>query len=176
MADATTDHERFTRLFLSHEPDILRAILPFVPHRADAREVLQETAVALWRAFADYDPERPFAAWAYGFARIEVLRFLRGANRRRQLTERAAAALMGTRDEMSAELGEQEVHLRACLDRLPAAHRALIEGYYLHDRPVEGLSRDAGRTADAVYKTLQRARRALAECVRGKTFAGTDHV
>lgn len=176
MADASTDHERFTRLFLSHEPEIFRAILPFVPHQADAREVLQETAVALWRDFATYDPKRPFAAWACGFARIEVLRFLRGTNRRRQLTERAAVALMGTREEMAGELGEQAVHLRACLDRLPGAHRALIEGYYLHDRPVEALSRDAGSTVDAVYKTLQRARRALAECVRGKIFAGTDHV
>jgi RNA polymerase sigma-70 factor (ECF subfamily) len=175
MADASADHERFTRLFLRHEPEIFRAILPFVPHRADAREVLQETAVALWRQFATYDLARPFAAWACGFARVEVLRFLRGANRRRQLTERAAAALLETREEMAGELGEQEAHLRACLDRLPAAQRALIEGYYLHDRPVDALARDAGRTAEAVYKILQRARRALAECVRGKTFAEADH-
>lgn len=175
MPDPRDDHERFTRLFLAHEPDVLRAILPFVPHRADAREVLQETAVALWRHFDSYDPARPFAAWACGFARVEVLRFLRGASRRRQLTERAAAALMTTREEMAGELGEQEAHLRTCLGRLPAAQRAVVEGYYLHDRPVEALARDAGLTTEAVYKTLQRARRALAECVRGKTFAGDRH-
>ena len=174
MIESTDGHERFTRLLLANEHEILRAILPFIPHMPDAREVLQETAIALWRQFSAYDADRSFAAWACGFARLEVLRFLRGASRRRQLTEQAAVALMTTGGEMAAELGEQGAHLRACLERLPAAHRRIIEGYYLHERPAEALARDAGRTVDAIYKTLQRARRALAECIRRKTFGGVD--
>jgi DNA-directed RNA polymerase specialized sigma24 family protein len=85
------DHERFTRLLIRHEPELLRCVLVVVPHRADARDILQECSVALWRRFAEYDSERPFVNWAMGFVRMEVRRFLRTAHRRAQLTERAAA-------------------------------------------------------------------------------------
>jgi hypothetical protein len=35
------DHERFMRLFLQQEPEILRAVLVIVPHRADARDIVK---------------------------------------------------------------------------------------------------------------------------------------
>ena len=165
MADSDDRHEQFTRLFLAHEPEILRAVLPFVPHRPDAREVVQETAVALWRHFAEYDPGRPFGAWACGFARIEVRRFLRAAARQRSLSEKAAAALMAARSRGSADPGEFVGRLAGCLDRLPPDARRLIEGYYTDDRPVERLAAETGRSVDAVYKAIQRSRRALADCV-----------
>jgi DNA-directed RNA polymerase specialized sigma24 family protein len=41
-------YERFTRLLLHHEPEILRAVMMFVPSRVDARDILQETASNLW--------------------------------------------------------------------------------------------------------------------------------
>ena len=39
--------QRFTRLLLEAEPVMLRSILVVVPNRTDARDILQETAVAL---------------------------------------------------------------------------------------------------------------------------------
>ena len=50
--DDIDQHERFTRLLLEAEPVMLRSILVIVPDRVDAREILQETAVALWRQWS----------------------------------------------------------------------------------------------------------------------------
>ena len=75
VADSEDNHEHFTRLLLESEPAMLRSIQVAVPHRADAREIMQETAVALWRQFDTYDSSRPFTNWAMGFARIETRRF-----------------------------------------------------------------------------------------------------
>ena len=75
--DNSDAHDRFTRLLLDHQPDILRSVRLLVPHAADAQEIMQETSVALWKQFATYDPSRSFGQWARGFARIEVLRFRR---------------------------------------------------------------------------------------------------
>ena len=61
------DHERFTRLLIEHEPELLRCVLVAVPNRADARDIMQECSVALWRRFSEYDPERSFVPWALGF-------------------------------------------------------------------------------------------------------------
>ncbi|MFZ4767262.1 MAG: sigma-70 family RNA polymerase sigma factor [Roseimicrobium sp.] len=107
-------YERFTRLFLQHEPEILRAVLMFVPCRADARGIVQETAVALWQRFEQYDAARPFANWAIGYARMQVRRFLRSVQRESQLSEKAVEALL-TADDERPDDKETLQRLRAAL-------------------------------------------------------------
>jgi RNA polymerase sigma-70 factor (ECF subfamily) len=163
--DKNDAHERFTHLLLESEPVMLRSILVSVPHRTDAREILQETAVALWRQFENYDPERPFLNWAMGFARIETRRFLSRESRRAQLSEKAMEAL---KQEMQ---GSQEFdsalkrHLATCLGKLSEKAQRQVKGYYLEDHTPQTLSQREGRTVEAVYKTIQRARRELQACI-----------
>ena len=161
-------HERFTRLLLESEPVMLRSILVVVPHRADAREIMQETAVALWRQFGTYDTERPFLNWAMGFARIETRRFLAREKRRAQLSEKAVEAL---EQEMVGSRGFDdaiEAHLATCMGKLPDKARRLIRGYYHENRSPEFLSEREGRTVEAIYKAIQRARRDLQACIEGQ--------
>jgi RNA polymerase sigma-70 factor (ECF subfamily) len=162
------DHERFMRLFLQHEPEILRAVLVFVPQRADARDIVQETAVALWKHFAEYDPARPFVRWACGFARVEVRRFLRKTTRRAALTERAAEVLMASEDALAPTQAERERHLQECLANLPVEQRRMLDGYYAEEQSVEKLAQVHGRSVEAIYKMLQRIRRALLDCIERK--------
>lgn len=168
MPPADDLHERFMRLFLAHEPALLRSVLVFVPHRADARDIVQETAVALWRHFPAYDPERPFLNWACGFARIEVRRFLRTRQRRAQLSEAAAAALMTEDDAGAAWNEDRERRLQSCRERLAPGQRQLLDEYYINELPVTELARRHARSEEAVYKMLQRIRHALLECMERK--------
>ena len=73
--DSTQDkaHEHFLRLFLQVERELLRYVMALVPNVSDARDVVQETAIALWQKFDQYDPERPFVAWASRFAMNEAV-------------------------------------------------------------------------------------------------------
>src|SRR5439155_18371675 len=66
--------EQLVRLLIRHQDDLFRHIFSLLPHQEDARDALQETSVALYRKFAAYDPAKPFLAWAYGFAYLEVLK------------------------------------------------------------------------------------------------------
>ena len=157
--------ERFTRLLLEYEPELLRSVLRIVPNRSDARDILQECSVALWRRFSDYDSERPFVAWAYGFLRIEVRRFLRKSQRRSQLTKRAADLLMQDQQQHSDELDERNRHLKDCFDTLADDHRKLLDGYYHKGYSVKFLSEQNSRSIDAMYKRLQRIRKALRQCI-----------
>ena len=164
--DHQNDHERFTHLLLEAEPVMLRSILVVVPNRTDARDILQETAVALWRQFDSYDPKRPFVNWAMGFARIETRRFLARAQRRAQLSEKAMAALEREMDGESGFAVEVERHLATCMQKLGAKQRALILGYYHENRSVEWLAEQGGRTVEAVYKAIQRTRLDLQTCIQ----------
>lgn len=163
--DPINDHERFTRLLLESEPVMLRSILVVVPNRADAREIMQETAVALWRQFESYDPARPFVNWAMGFSRIETRRFLARQKRRAQLTKEAIEVL-----EQEMETGQDfgscvEQHLATCLSKLTDKQRRLIRGYYHDGRSPQWLSEREGRTVEAIYKAIQRIRRDLQICI-----------
>lgn len=160
--DSAADHDRFMRLFLTHEMEILRAVLIYVPHRSDARDILQETAIALWKQFGRYDPSRPFVNWACGYARVEVRRFLRRAHRQAVLSERAMALIEAADASFDAE---RERHLADCRAKLPPESRSILDGYYLEEESVEALARRHGRTVEAIYKTLQRIRRGLLECI-----------
>jgi len=163
--DPNSDHERFTRLLLESEPVMLRSILVTVPHRADAREILQETAVALWRQFETYDPARPFLNWAMGFSRIETRRFLARESRRAQLSEQAMAALEHEMPHSADFDNALESHLATCLGKLNEKAHRLITGYYHEGHSPEILSEREGRTVEAIYKTIQRARRDLQACI-----------
>ena len=166
--EAGNDHERFTRLLIQYEPELLRCVLVAVPNRADARDIMQECSVALWRRFSDYDSGRPFASWALGFVRTEVRRFLRKSGRRAQLTERAAELLLQDEQQLSGELDERERYLLNCLKTLSAAHRELIDGYYRNEYSVSELAQRSGQSAEAVYKMLQRIRIALHQCIESR--------
>lgn len=162
-------HERFMRLFLAHQPEILRAVLMFVPQRHDALDIVQETAVALWRHFGEFDAERPFVNWACGFARMEVRRFLRRAQRRAVLSEQAVMALEST-DQAQAEVrGEYERHLAECCEKLAPEHRKVLAGYYVDEESVQVLAVRHSRSVEAIYKLLQRIRFALLDCIERKS-------
>lgn len=165
--------EQFMRLFLQSEREILRYVMAIVPNVTDARDVLQETAFALWRAIDKYDPSRPFIPWACRFALNEARMFLRTDGRRRRLRDDVASLLEARRVEIAPQLDARRGHLRDCLDRLPADQRRVIRGYYFDDEAIPMLAARLGRTADAVYKSLQRIRQALQQCIEHKLLTET---
>ena len=162
------EHERFTRLLIEHEPELLRCILIAVPNRSDARDILQECSVSLWRKFENYQPDRSFVPWALGFVRIEIRRFLRKSAHRKQLTERAAELILEDQTKATSELEHRKAHLQECLERLSNPQQSLIDGYYRKEYSVGDLSQQTGQTVDAIYKSLQRIRRSLHDCVEAK--------
>lgn len=157
------------RLFMTSEPELLRYILASIPSVGDAREVLQETAAALWRKMDAYDPAMPFTPWACRFAANEIRAFLHREHRqRRWLDEDVAELLTVHQENLAAVTSAQVDHLRECLESLPPAQHELLRRYYFEELPVESIARALNRTTDAVYKTLQRSRETLADCVRRK--------
>jgi RNA polymerase sigma-70 factor (ECF subfamily) len=160
------DHTRFMRLFLSSEKEIFRYVAALIPKAADAQDVVQLTAVALWRKFDRYDPAQPFTPWACRFALQEARQFLRrdqswGAF----LNDDLVDSLVTRRAALGDEMDRRFAHLSDCLQKLPPDQRETVEGYYYRAAPVEQLAQATGRTVDALYKALQRIRQALQHCV-----------
>lgn len=161
--------EDFMRLFLSAERELLRYVIVLIPNVSDARDVLQQTAIALWKAIDKYDPSRPFVPWARGFALNAARTFLRANTRRNRLKDEDVMNLLENRRvEMSSRLDSRREHLADCLSRLPDEQLELVRGYYFEEEQVETLARRFSRGKEAVYKSLQRIRQALHECIERK--------
>ncbi len=157
------------RLFLQAERELLRYVMALVPNVNDARDVLQETAVALWQAIEKYDSSRPFTPWACRFALNEARHFLRSESRRRRVFEEDVAALLEERRvELAPVFDARRERLPDCLGRLPEEQRDLVRGYYFEEESVEGLAERLNRGVDSVYKALQRVRRVLQRCLDRK--------
>lgn len=153
-------------LFLASEADVYRYVCAIVPARADADEIVQQTAVDLWKKFDQFDLSLPFTPLACRFALMAAKQWLERKQRWRTLLSDGLAERIADRRETTLPAIHRRLgHLEACLDKLPAGQREIIESYYFRKLPVGRVATAAGRTVDAVYKALQRIRHALQECI-----------
>ena len=160
-------HDEFLRLFTVHGPAIRLYVRSLLPTREDAREVMQEVALVLWRKFGVYETGDDFRKWAFGVARYEVLAYARDKARDRHVFGDEVLELLAREAEQESDRGlAQREALESCLKKLPAAQRALLDAAYAPGARIDQIAATAGRKAMAVYKTLHRIRLALIACTR----------
>jgi RNA polymerase sigma-70 factor, ECF subfamily len=160
----------FARLMVQHDRRLLRYIRTLLPHRADAEEVLQRTAAALWEHFAEYDANREFSPWAVRFAYFEVLNFRKERARDRLVfREELLSELAATRAELEDVLERRRAALLVCLDQLPSKDVELLRRRYCSPETIAVLATELGATAKSLYRRLDRLRERLAECVIRRT-------
>jgi RNA polymerase sigma-70 factor (ECF subfamily) len=159
-------HDEFLRLFLAHEASLKAFLRSLLFSTEESREVMQDVAVVLWRKFeVGMTPER-FRRWAFGVARMEALAFRRDRARDRhafgdavyELLEESALAPRAALDARRQALDE-------CLEKLPSYQVRLVRAAYAPGARIDTVAVAIGRTAMAVYKSLQRIRLALADCI-----------
>jgi RNA polymerase sigma-70 factor, ECF subfamily len=170
--DPSATQQRFLSLFLRSEREIFRYVAALVPHVADAEDIVQQTAVALWEKFDAYDPARPFTPWACRFALNKARQWVERRQRWQALLDRGLAEELALRrQELQPEFERRFRRLDDCLGQLPSAQRSLIEAYYYERIGAESLAERSGRTVAATYKMIERIRHALRHCVEGQSEA-----
>ncbi|MEZ0387671.1 MAG: sigma-70 family RNA polymerase sigma factor [Verrucomicrobium sp.] len=157
-------HDQFLRLIAEHQAGLHTFIRSMLPTREEASTVLQDVMVVLWQKF---ETAQDFKKWAYGVARLEVLKFIQTRRRDRhifddELVNRLADEAM-THEER--HLTQREA-LEGCLQKLPAPQRDLVLTAYTKGTRMDDLAIESGQTPMALYKLLQRTRQALLACVQ----------
>jgi len=166
LGDRNAAQQRFLSLFLRSEREVFRYVAALVPNLADAEDIVQQTALALWEKFDAYDPSQPFTPWACRFALNKTRQWIERRQRWQTLLGGGLAEeLARRREELRPELEVRLKHLEGCLNKLPEDQRSLVEGYYYRRDSIDKLAETSSRTVAATYKTLQRVRRALQSCI-----------
>jgi RNA polymerase sigma-70 factor (ECF subfamily) len=162
----------FMSLFLGEQRRIYRFIRSLIPNAQDAEDVLQETAVVLWREFSDFQVGTNFFAWACKVAHFKVLKHRQRRGRDATLLNddvlEQLVALALTND---VGFDPRRAALEQCMGRLSVRDRAIIEQRYSGQATGKAVAAKLGRPANSVYKSLGRIRRMLLECIRREVAA-----
>src|ERR1043165_1696736 len=119
FGDQNAAQQRFLSLFLRSERDIFRYVAALVPNIADAEDIVQQTAIALWEKFDAYDPAQPFTPWACRFALNKARQWIERRQRWQALLEGGLAEeVEQRREELRPELENRLRHLEGCVNKL----------------------------------------------------------
>ncbi len=159
-------HALFLRLYTRHQHRIMAYIFTLVANRADAEDLLQETAVVLWEKFDSFQPGTDFVAWACRVAFLKVLNHRRRSARADLLLEDdLLEAVAGRAIELAPQLDRRREALEECMKRLSERDRRMILARYEPGGGVQRAAEASGRSLEAAYKALYRIRKALFDCV-----------
>lgn len=166
MSGLVTTSEEFLDCLMRHQRRIYGFVYTLVPNRADAEDILHDTVLVLWRKWAEYDPRRDFLRWACGIARNEIRNYFRKQQGRPEhLSEAALDQLAAVIVESQDWLAARRKALDECVKKLPPRQHDLVRKCYGADQSIKEVAHQLHWTANALYKTLRRIRRALHECV-----------
>lgn len=161
--------DRLLRLLAEHQHDLYRYVFSLLPHEADARDVLQETYVGLTRKFDEYDAQKPFLPWAFGFAYMQVLKHREQTRRARNVLASDVVEVLAVERSTEASLLDSRLQaLDQCLEKLPDADRRLIAHRYLSRTTSEQIAEIVGSSKRTLFRNLERIRRLLHNCISNR--------
>jgi RNA polymerase sigma-70 factor (ECF subfamily) len=166
----------FVRLYTRFEPDLRAFVRSLLPTWTDADEVLQQTALVLWKKFEQFEPDsedpRAFVRWGCVVARFEAMSYKRSMARDRLVFCDELFELMAEEclEETDQRRREHEA-LELCLATLPDKQSRLLRLAYTPGVKTKDLAAEAGSSAASFYMKLNRLRKKLLGCVRTRMAA-----
>ena len=175
------DFGAFEQLLDRYEDKIFRLAYRFVRNETEAKEVLQDTFLSIWRKLDTFKGDSQFGSWLYRVAANTALMRLRAQRRHPEVsTEELPAGYLDSYGQLPPtgenwarrpddELQSEELrrHIQSAVDALPEIYRTV---FILRD--VEGLStEETGEilsiSVPTVKTRLHRARIALRDTISG---------
>jgi RNA polymerase sigma-70 factor (ECF subfamily) len=158
--------ESFVVLLTNAQCDLHTYIAYLVGNRDEARDVLQETNLVLWREASRYDGVRPFLAWAKAVAYYQALSHLKKRSRDRLVFDEELVLLLAESDAGHHEGMQARLRmLDVCFAKLTHLQQSVMKFRYFRNWSVRRLAARFAFSEAAGSMLLTRVRRQLAECI-----------
>ena len=163
-------HETFLTQFLAAQSTLRAYVRSHGYGPADTDDILQSAALELWKSYANYDPSRPFSAWAFVITRnliskrrrsSKVLRMTVSSELCDTIADRVAPALVEHERRFAAE----REHLADCLQKLGQDARSMLALKYNENLDLATIAARTGKGMAAVNMVLSRLRAKLLDCI-----------
>jgi RNA polymerase sigma-70 factor (ECF subfamily) len=163
--------EAFIRWLTDHQSGLYSYLVTLLGDVHEARNVLQETNLVLWRRSADFVDGTDFGAWSRTIARYQVLAYLRDKKRDRHLFDEELLLQIAERPQAVEDDEGRRIALRHCLAELPEGPRLLVSLRYGAEASIRDLAQRLGKSDVAVKMALSRIRQRLMHCIEKKMAA-----
>ena len=158
--------ERFVSDLTSSQPRLFAYVLSLLRNPDEARDVLQETNLVLWKKLDEYPEIASFEAWSTKVAYFQVLAYRRDRGRdRHQFDEQLISQVAEAAEKATKDTDQRMTYLSACIEKLSESHRELLSNRYAKQISVKEMAKNMGKTPAALGMTLYRVRRVLMDCV-----------
>ena len=165
------EREKFLEYYMEIQRPLRAYLLSATDNLHEMDDLSQIVWQVLWTKLDQFDANRPFKAWAFGIARLEVLKWRqRKARSREVLSGETLDKLADTSREMSDHFSSQHAFLLDCISELAALSRKVLDLKYGEGRRSREIGKLINRSAEAVDMMLSRTRKVLRECVQRKVM------
>lgn len=169
---ASGDRTAMQVLFSRHHVRLHRFVLRTVRDEAVAEDAVSEAFLDVWRGASGFSGRSQVSTWLMSIARFKALSALR-KRREAGLDEDFAETIEDEADtpEVTSQKLDKSAAIRACMNRLTADHRDVIDLVYYHEASIEEVAEIVGIPENTVKTRLFHARKKLSELLQA---AGID--
>lgn len=166
--------EAFLEVYLSNQKRILSYILCFIPNRADADDVLQNTTSVLWKKFDQYTVGTDFLAWSTTIARFEIMSYYKKKKREGKIhfDEHLQKIIDHDSNTVSDQFDQRIEALRNCLKKLISAEVHIMKMRYEEDLSFARIADRLGVSSTAAFKKVSKIHGHLIQCIRQRMAFG----
>jgi RNA polymerase sigma-70 factor (ECF subfamily) len=165
------DRQAMQALFVRHNVRVFRFVMGRVKDRAIAEDLVSEIFLEVWRNADRFEARSAVATWLLAIARHKAMSALRRHRTHEELDAALAIADSAEDPQAAAETNDRDEVIRACLTKLSASHREILDLVYYQEAPIEEVARIVGIPLNTVKTRLFYARKHLAALLQE---AGVD--
>ncbi len=158
--------QTFETLLAQYQHRIYAYVLTYVPHRSDADDIMQETAMLMWQKFETFQTGTDFVAWGIAIARNFVLKLQSKQYDKRIIFSSEVVQHMD--QSMNGEYTDRDddyKFLQHCIKQLSPADAQLLHMKYQQGKTTVDIARSTGRPLAGLYKVMARIHRDLSKRV-----------
>lgn len=156
----------FLQLFLNNQKRLYGFIRTLVAHKAEAEDILQDTAMIMWKKFSEYEPGTSFLAWGFTIARYNIIYHHRKNKSIRQFSEETLQEILSRHEKTFGEMDVRIQALEQCLSQLQGPDRKMIHLRYDYELRPKAIAKQLDEPVARVYKSLARIHNSLLGCIR----------
>jgi RNA polymerase sigma-70 factor (ECF subfamily) len=149
----------FREIYIEYSPKIYRFCLGYVNDYDKAKDLTQDTFIAVWEGLANFRGEAGIGTWIFKIAANKCLRQLDNEKRQQKMV---AELPVDHITNIEKEEEEKHVFLRNCIAQLPETDRLII-GLHLEDVAQEKIAEIIGISHANVRVKVHRIKSVLTE-------------
>lgn len=154
--------------YARHHVRLFRFLVRITRREATAEELMNEVFLEIWRKAGGYEGRSAVTTWMLSIAHHKAISSLRKRGEDALDEEDSGSDMADDDDDPEVALQKQNKSkvMRACMDKLSAEHRTILDLVYYHDKSVAEASEILGIPENTVKTRMFYARKRLAELMR----------